>query len=340
MRRQHERCQAENQADEPSRLGPLGLGDQNHPINLKLFTAFYTNHQAVVAKCSDAWRREHGGIGDDGSIWADVPARGQCTASFCKSRDLAGLTVNVFQGLQGFLLNVTRLLRQRARLQKGVITAASRHFLFFIRVGDSCKGWLVTNPHFKPLNFEGVAVDVPSRLDVPFCVKIATQTVQSCGEQKEHFRFVSLNEVAKDLASMVQQGQYDPERWEWCHAPYKLYTSTPLSVLHITESLNWVSMARAVGPQGEEDEDEDNDDQDDGPPGDRNTTAAAADELGEISEMTDMMTGRRARAQAKPKASGTGSFLVVVLWSMIFILYYIIISSHILLYLRFMIHDS
>ena len=324
---QREQRKADKQSEELENLraGPLGLGDQHHPINQKLFAAFYTSHQAVVANCSAAWRREHGGMGDDGSIWGEPAARVQCSASFCKARDTAGLTPNVFQSLRGFLMNVTRLLRQRARTQKGIITAASRHFLFFIRVGERCKGWLVTNPHYKPLNFEGVAVDVPSRLDTPFSVNITMQAVQSCGAQKDHFRFVTLNEVAKDLALMVQDGQYDPEQWEWCHAPYKLFTNTPLSVLHITEALNWVPMARAVGPAAGDDEDNDgpnSDGQDDDGYGDSNLLDASA-ELGEICEMTEaMMTSfgqrkppqARSKAQAKPKASGSGSSLVPLFW--------------------------
>ena len=261
-------------------------------------------------RSSDAWRRAHGGMCEEGSIWGDQPVHRQCAASFCKARDAAGLSSHVFQGLRSFLLNICRLLRQQARTNKGHISAASRHLLFLIRVDGRARGWLVTNPHFKPLTFEGVSVDLPETLDVPFQVKIATMTSQSCGRNFKHFRFTTLDEVAKDLALMARDGQVNPAEWEWCQTAYKLYVSTPLSVLHVTDALNWVQMSAAdfehqVGDNGNRNDD-DNDD-DDVARRRQDQDDVLADEQGEINEMLSALTRSKSKCKAKSKSKPTSA---------------------------------
>ena len=281
------------------RAGPIGLGDSTHPINHKVFSSFYTCHKGVVTKCSDAFRANHGGLCADGAIWGDHRFKTPCTSTFCKVRDTAALSAATFQSLQGFLMNVCRLLRARARAAKGQITMQSRHFLFFIRVGDCTKGWLVTNPHFKPLTFEGVALSVPEKLDVPFQVSIATRTVQSCGVARSFLSFITLDEVARDLASLAVEGRADPDRWEWCHATYKLFTNTPLSVMHITEELSWVPMGQAGGaavPCGPEDNDCDASEDE------HETEREGSNDLDEICEMVAALHKPRCpEAKSKPK---------------------------------------
>ena len=157
----------------------------------------------------------------------------------------------------------------------------------------------MTNPHFKPLSFEGIAVTVPQQAhDAPFQVQLAAESTTSNGVEKRHFKFVSLDDVARDLAKRASEAGDSVDQWEWCHVPYKLYTSTPLSILHITEPLNWVLVGGGDWSAGLAAEDE--------IPG-QAADQPDEDELGEISEMVAALQGPKPPAVPRSKATASAA---------------------------------
>ena len=57
-----------------SRMGVLGFGDQDNPVDAKPFAAFYRGHQATVTRCVAAWQTAHGCVCTDGTVWLPCTA--------------------------------------------------------------------------------------------------------------------------------------------------------------------------------------------------------------------------------------------------------------------------
>ncbi len=275
----------------------LGIGDKHHALSPQLVQAFTCGKQTVNSH-SKKWCEDHGTASSGGEI-PDLRPRHHCS-DICKA-ELAFPTVSedIQRQALGLVKNVCRSMKTQVQSDRKQLLPSAKHPILLACCGDIVKAWIITQPVFKPLTFDGVRLDVPNMNldDPPYVFRLRTQ---AAGE-KEILDFVSMRRVMAEIVSFATEQPEVPV--QYCLTrDYKSLVHTPLSNLHVNSPPAWVQLSSIV------DESDDNDDDDD----------AGSDDGGsrvepEISDLVSELLACRAQEEPAAKSASKSSRSTFVL---------------------------
>ena len=144
-------------------IGLLGLGDNDHAVQSKLFQHFAFQKDFVPGGARE-WRDRHSDVQAFDAIDPQSKPDRQC-GSFCVPSALAehNISQESFDACKALLFLVNRGMKDLYAAFKKQIDSSAQHPLFFVRMlqpdGTSeFRGWLLTRAMFKPRQVDGIAV--------------------------------------------------------------------------------------------------------------------------------------------------------------------------------------
>ena len=227
------------------KFGLLGLGDEDYAIDSVFFERSSTT-KAFVQTSRESWHRAHGNVLAAHMAEPKHKAYKPCK-TFCRARALRehGVPQELFDKSRALLQDVNRAMKSLYSAMAKQLTADLHHPLLFARVvmpdGEvayGSVGWILTRAMFKPKEIDGVALELPPSLSVPFEVNLCTKTV--CGSTDSFLDFKCIQEISMGIACL--RHLWNDGEFQYCYnPPYRiLWEQDTMSCLKLTTELNWV----------------------------------------------------------------------------------------------------
>lgn len=237
----HSRSQRMDTEDDANcGYGLLGLGDRNYAINQSLFKEC-SSEKGFVDRLAQQFRQEHGFALDSGAMEIQTAAKKQCFL-FCTTTGLYGKDPLMRKKVTGLLLNICRSMKRQVRDATKHITADNgRHPLLLTRwlteTGQqtSIQGWLLAKATFKPLQVDGVCLDLPALLGKGASINLRLKQVYKSSTRS--FDFKCMREIAANIVG----AHATPDTMQYCYSPVYTIGGTDfnLATLTLVDDLDW-----------------------------------------------------------------------------------------------------